>query len=191
MLVSEIPTRNEIDMNYEDTYRQIVKSAKASQIEQATQWYADAEAVAHEIVDIYKSRNMDVSLEQAASIVSAFSPRQRWSTNVRQALRFAHGDDTMRCLPNNLKMAQRALEIGFDALNGKKTNSFARNIAGDENAITIDIWMMRSAGLTKDSPNKTDYTQLSNAIEKIAMETAMTPRTIQALVWIVYRGSAA
>jgi hypothetical protein len=88
-------------------------------------------------------------------------------------------------------MAQRALEIGFDALNGKKTNSFARNIAGDENAITIDIWMMRSAGLTKDSPNKTDYTQLSNAIEKIAMETAMTPRTIQALVWIVYRGSAA
>ena len=191
MLVSEIPTRNEIDMNYEDTYRQIVKSAKASQIEQATQWYADAEAVAHEIVDIYKSRNMDVSLEQAASIVSAFSPRQRWSTNVRQALRFAHGDDTMRCLPNNLKMAQRALEIGFDALNGKKTNSFARNIAGDENAITIDIWMMRSAGLTKDSPNKTDYSQLSEAIEKIAQETAMTPRTIQALVWIVYRGSAA
>ncbi len=191
MLVSEIPTRNEIDMNYENTYRQIVKSAKASQVEQATQWYADAEAVAHEIVDIYKTRGMDVSLEQAASIVSAFSPRQRWSTNVRQALRFAHGDDTMRCLPNNLKMAQRALEIGFDALNGKKTNSFARNIAGDENAITIDIWMMRSAGLTKDSPNKTDYSQLSEAIEKIAMETAMTPRTIQALVWIVYRGSAA
>jgi len=191
VLVSEIPTRNEIDMNYENTYRQIVNSAKASQIEQATQWYADAEAVAHEIVDIYKTRGMDVSLEQAASIVSAFSPRQRWSTNVRQALRFAHGDDTMRCLPNNLKMAQRALEIGFDALNGKKTNSFARNIAGDENAITIDIWMMRSAGLTKDSPNKTDYSQLSEAIEKIAMETAMTPRTIQALVWIVYRGSAA
>jgi len=191
VLVSEIPTRNEIDMNYENTYRQIVKSAKASQIEQATQWYADAEAVAHEIVDIYKTRGMDVSLEQAASIVSAFSPRQRWSTNVRQALRFAHGDDTMRCLPNNLKMAQRALEIGFDALNGKKTNSFARNIAGDENAITIDIWMMRSAGLTKDSPNKTDYTQLSEAIEKIAQETAMTPRTIQALIWVVYRGSAA
>ena len=178
-------------MNYENTYRQIVKSAKASQIEQATQWYADAEAVAHEIVDIYKTRGMDVSLEQAASIVSAFSPRQRWSTNVRQALRFAHGDDTMRCLPNNLKMAQRALEIGFDALNGKKTNSFARNIAGDENAITIDIWMMRSAGIPKDSPSKKDYTQLSEAIEKIAMETAMTPRTIQALVWIVYRGSAA
>ena len=191
MLVSEIPTRNEIDMNYENTYRQIVKSAKASQVEQATQWYADAEAVAHEIVDIYKTRGMDVSLEQAASIVSAFSPRQRWSTNVRQALRFAHGDDTMRCLPNNLKMAQRALEIGFDALNGKKTNSFARNIAGDENAITIDIWMMRSAGLTKDSPNKTDYSQLSEAIEKISQETAMTPRTIQALIWVVYRGSAA
>lgn len=178
-------------MNYENTYRQIVAQAKPSQIEQATQWYADAELVAHEIVDIYKSRDMEVSLEQAASIVSAFSPRQRWSVNVRQALRFAHGDETMRCLPNNLKMAKSALENGFDALNGKKTNSFARNIAGDENAVTIDIWMLRSAGLTKDSPNKTDYTQLSQAIEKIAQETAMTPRTVQALVWIVYRGSAA
>jgi hypothetical protein len=51
--------------------------------------------------------------------------------------------------------------------------------------------MMRSAGLTKDSPNKTDYSQLSEAIEKIAQETAMTPRTIQALIWVVYRGSAA
>jgi thermostable 8-oxoguanine DNA glycosylase len=178
-------------MNYENTYRQIVAEAKPSQIEQATQWYADAEAVAHEIVDIYKTRNMDVSLEQAASIVSAFSPRQRWSVNVRQALRFAHGDETMRCLPNNLKMAKSALENGFNALNGKKTNSFARNIAGDENAITIDIWMMRSVGIAKSQPSKKDYTQLSEAIEKIAMETAMTPRTVQALVWIVYRGSAA
>ena len=56
-------------MNYENTYRQIVAQAKPSQIEQATQWYADAELLAHEIVDIYKTRNMDVSLEQAASIV--------------------------------------------------------------------------------------------------------------------------
>jgi len=191
VLVSEIPTRNEIDMTYENIYRQIVAQAKPSQIEQATQWYADAEAVAHEVVSIYKSRDMDVSLEQAASIVSAFSPRQRWSVNVRQALRFAHGDEEMRCLPNNLKMAKSALENGFNALNGKKTNSFARNIAGDENAITIDVWMMRSAGIPKDSPSKKDYTQLSEAIEKIAMETAMTPRTVQALVWIVYRGSAA
>ena len=178
-------------MNYENTYRQIVKQAKPSQIEQAAQWYADAESVARDIVDIYRSRGMDVSLEQAASIISAFSPRQRWSTNVRQALRFAHGDENMRCLPNNLKMAKRALEVGFDALNGKKTNSFARNIAGDENAVTIDIWMMRSAGIPKDSPSKKDYTQLSKAIENIAMETALTPRTVQALVWIVYRGSAA
>lgn len=178
-------------MDYENTYREIVKMAKPSQIEQATQWYADAEAVAHEVVSIYKSRGMNVSLEQAASIISAFSPRQRWSVNVRQALRFAHGDEEMRCLPNNLKMAKSALEIGFDALNGKKTNSFARNIAGDENAVTIDIWMMRSAGIPKDSPSKKDYSQLSEAIEKIAMETALTPRTVQALVWIVYRGSAA
>jgi thermostable 8-oxoguanine DNA glycosylase len=157
----------------------------------AVQWYADAELVAHDVARILNNRGVNATLEVGASVVSSFSPRQRWSVNVRQALRFAHGDEEMRCLPNNLKMAKSALENGFDALNGKKTNSFARNIAGDENAITIDVWMMRSAGIPKDSPSKKDYTQLSEAIEKIAMETAMTPRTVQALVWIVYRGSAA
>lgn len=180
-----------MSLTYLDEYRKIVKSAKPSQIEQASKWYLEAEEIAREIVDIYKSRNMDVSLEQAASIVSAFSPRQRWSVNVRQSLRFAHGDEDMRTLPNNLKMAKNALEKGFDALNGKKTNSFARNIAGDENAVTIDVWMMRSAGIAKDSPSKKDYAALTEAINIVALENALTPRTTQALIWIVYRGSAA
>jgi len=75
-------------------------------------------------------------------------------------------------------------------LKGQKTNAFARAIAGDENAIVIDVWMMRAAGMEKDSPNKTEYAELSEAVRRIAEKFGMTARTAQALIWILVRGSA-
>lgn len=177
-------------MSYSNLYREIVKSATPAQIEQAVQWYADAELVAHEMVGIFDARGIGVNIENTASIISAFSPRNRWSRNVLQALNFAHGMDNYVGLKNNLVMAENAMVNGFNALKGMKTNSFARNIAGDENAVTIDVWMMRAAGLTSDSPNKTQYRELSQAVTDVAMEYRMTPRAMQALIWIIFRGSA-
>ena len=177
-------------MNYENTYRQIVKSAKASQIEQATQWYADAELLAHDLIRIYQSRGISVTLENTASVISSFSPRQRWNRNMVQALEFAHGGEP-KGLSNNLRMARQSEEFGFDALKGLKTNAFARAIAGDEDAVTIDVWMCYAAGLDTNAPNKTQYRELSEAVRVIASEMKMTPRVMQALIWIIYRGSAA
>lgn len=177
-------------MNYTDTYRELVKTATPAQIEQAVQWYADAELVAHEMILIFAKRGINVTLENTASVISGFSPRNRWSRNVIQALNFAHGLDNYVGLKNNLVMAENAMTQGFDALKGMKTNSFARNIAGDENAVTIDVWMMRAAGLNADSPNKTQYKELSQAVTDVAIEFRMTPRAMQALIWIIFRGSA-
>jgi hypothetical protein len=87
-------------------------------------------------------------------------------------------------------MAQAALELGFDALKGLKTNAFARAIAGDTDAVVIDVWMMRAALMTTDSPNKSQYNMLADTVRKIASEHGITPRTTQALIWIVKRGSA-
>jgi hypothetical protein len=80
--------------------------------------------------------------------------------------------------------------MGFNALRGQKTNAFAKAIAGDENAITIDVWMCYAAGLETNAPNKTQYKELSLAVENVAKEMKLTPRTMQALIWIVFRGSA-
>lgn len=172
-------------------YRNIVKSATPAQIEQATQWYADAELLAHDIVSIFRKRGVNCNLENAASVISAFSPRQRWSRNVVQAIEFANGGEPSG-LKNNLRMAQYAMVDGFKALNGLKTNSFAKAIAGDENAITIDVWMIKAAGyVNKNSVNKTEYRELSDAVNTVAYELGLTPRTTQALIWIIYRGSAA
>ena len=177
-------------MNYENTYREIVKQAKPSQIEQATQWYADAELLASDLIRIYQSRGINLTLEHTASVISSFSPRQRWNRNMVQALEFAHGGEP-KGLKNNLRMAQQSQEIGFDALKGQKTNAFARAIAGDDEAVTIDVWMCYAAGLDTNAPNKTQYRELSEAVRIVASEMKMTPRVMQALIWIIYRGSAA
>ena len=92
-------------------------------------------------------------------------------------------------LSQNLRMAINAKADGFAALNGPKTNAFARAIAGDVDAVVIDVWMARAAGV-KDSPSKGEYTMCADAVRTIAAETGLSPRTVQALIWIVVRGGA-
>jgi hypothetical protein len=165
-------------------YSGYVLRSTMQQIEQAATWYFEAQEVAEDVAE-----NLGVSLEIGASVVSAFSPRERWSSNVAKALAFSMGKPVTG-LGNNLRMAQAALELGFDALKGQKTNAFARAIAGDTDAVVIDVWMMRAAGMQIDSPNKSQYNMLADTVRKIASEHGITPRTTQALIWIVKRGSA-
>lgn len=176
-------------MNTLMNYRQIAQSATPSQIVQAMTWYNDAQSVAEEISFILTDRGYNVDIETCAAIVSAFSPRQRWSVNVRHAIEFANGE-TPKTLGNNVRMAQSAIHEGIRALKGQKTNAFARAIAGDMDAITIDVWMLKAAGLDRNDTNKTIYAELSEAVRIVADEFAMSARDMQALIWIVFRGSA-
>ena len=170
--------------DYSNNLLPFVLEATFGQVEQASVWYCDAEKVALEV-----ARNLDTTLEIGASVVSAFSPRERWTSNVAKAIAFSLGEKVTG-LSNNLKMAQASLILGYDALKGPKTNAFARAIAGDENAVVVDVWMMRAAGCENDSPNKKQYNEISEAIGDIAKRFGMTPRACQALIWILVRGSA-
>ena len=165
-------------------FSDLMLQATMSQVEAAATWYFEAQEVAEDVAEI-----LGASLEVGASIVSAFSPRERWSSNVAKAYAFANGKPVTG-LQNNLRMAQAAMSDGFDALRGQKTNAFARAIAGDSDAVVIDVWMCRAANLGTDSPNKSQYLALSDAIRKVAAEHGITPRTAQALIWIIVRGSA-
>jgi len=166
-------------------YHNCIMQATLAQVEQASVWYHDAQDVAHNVAS-----NLGVSMEVGASIVAAFSPRERWSSNVHKALSFSMGMQ-VKGLTNNIKMANDALELGFDALKGQKTNAFARAIAGDTDAVVIDVWMIRAAGMdASKGVNKSDYNMLADTVRKIASEHGLTPRTAQALIWIVKRGSA-
>ena len=161
-------------------FRSMVRKATPGDIAAASLWYREAEDIAREIAD---------DVEIGASVISAFSPRQRWATNVTHARMFMAGENP-RTLGNNLRMAHRALNMGFDALNGLKTNAFARAIAGDANAVVVDVWMMRAAGFEHDSPNVGQYRMVTEAVNRIARETGLEPRVAQALIWILQRGEA-
>ena len=87
-------------------------------------------------------------------------------------------------------MAENSLVYGFKALKGLKTNAFARAIAGDENAITIDVWMCYAGGLKTNAPNRAQYREMSEAVITLATEIKLSPRATQALIWIIFRGSA-
>jgi hypothetical protein len=170
--------------NYVEIYSQVASKATFGQVEQASKWYLDAERVAHEV-----AANLNTDLEVGASVVSAFSPRERWTNNVQKAVAFSLGQKVVG-LPNNLKMAEKAISLGYDALKGQKTNAFARAIAGDEQAVVIDVWMLRALGIEKKTPTQTQYVEMARAVKKVATLHGMTPRAMQALIWIVVRGSA-
>lgn len=170
--------------NYVEIYSEIASRATFGQVEQASKWYVDAERIAEEV-----ARNLDVSLEVGATIVSAFSPRERWSVNVARAISFSLGEK-VTCLKNNLVMANNAFTMGFKALNGMKTNAFAKAIAGNEDAVVIDVWMLRALGIEKKTPSQSQYAEMAKAVTTVATKHGMTPRAMQALIWIVVRGSA-
>jgi hypothetical protein len=109
--------------------------------------------------------------------------------NVAKAIAFSLGE-TVTALGNNIRMANASLELGFKALNGQKTNAFAKAIAGDENAVVIDVWMLRAVGIEKKSPTQAQYKVLADAVTATANMYGMTPRSMQALIWIIVRGNA-
>jgi hypothetical protein len=170
-------------MDYYAIYSGLIKNATFGQVEQASKWYMDAERVAAQV-----ARNLDSTLEVGATVVSAFSPRERWTNNVTKAISFSLGNH-IPGFKNNMLMANNAIAFGYDALKGLKTNAFAKAIAGDENAVVIDVWMLRAVGIEKKTPNQTQYKQLADAVAKVAFDNGMTPRATQALIWIVVRGS--
>jgi len=184
ILLSSTPNESR-RMTIAKKLEEYVSRATPGQIEQATKWYLEAEKVAVKVAE-----NLGTpSLEIGASVVSAFSPRERWISNVAKALQWSNGKPVTG-LPNNLKMAEASKVLGFEALKGPKTNAFARAIAGDESAVVVDVWMMRAAAMPTDSPNKKQYDDVATAVTEVSVKYGLTPRTAQALIWIIVRGSA-
>ena len=168
--------------NYKDIYSSLIAKASFGQVEEASKWYVDAERIAEQV-----ATNLGTTLEVGATVVSAFSPRERWSVNVARAIAWSLGEQ-VTCLKNNLVMANNALTLGFSALKGLKTNAFAKAIAGDEQAVVIDVWMLRAVGIEKKTPSQSQYSELARAVTAAAVEVGMTPRSAQALIWIIVRG---
>ena len=163
----------------------LLASATLFDLHAAMAWYDDA----REFAESLRVQRPEWSLQVAASVVSAFSPRVTWAHNKRKAHEYAQGI-TPKGLRSHVEAADRCVREGFDGLRGPKTNAFARAIAGDRDAVVVDVWMCRAAGLGKDAPNKTEYRIIANAVREVASAYNMDAATMQALLWIIIRGKA-
>lgn len=158
-----------------------------------TVWYDEAQDVAR---DIAAGTPFDVN--QIAGVLSAISPRMPWGRNKTVAreivARFLSNrqDFTGLAINANVNLAVSIL-MGSDpgtVLKNKRL-AFYRNIAGDPNAVTVDVWAVRAATRNPklDGPGNC-YTEVADAYGIAADMVRVPARVMQAVVWVTYRRHA-
>lgn len=75
-------------------------------------------------------------------------------------------------------------------LSGRKVQNFYRNLVGDENAVTLDTWMLRLFGWYdrhKGTPSKNQYDRMADVFRKVARHNGYAPAEFQAMLWVRFR----
>ncbi len=170
------------------------------------EWYGAAYARAADLGARY-----GFTTAQAAGVIAAASPRTKWNENLADAeLILAWAEDARDGLPvaDLIDLASRchalgqfvrkaaevvALDDPLTGLHGPKQRAFYRNIMGDADGVTVDVWATRAATYGKlDGPrSRKQYADIAAAYVRAARCVGTTPRDLQAAVWVAYRGSNA
>ena len=91
------------------------------------------------------------------------------------------------CLFGDGSTCREMLNIGatLGKSSGMKTGSFARNLLGDEYAVTLDVWMARALGVDAEKlfGSRPLYFAGSVLVRQAAIVTGMTPAQCQAAIW--------
>lgn len=168
--------------------------ASASDVESGARWYDEAGELASSLI------HAAGSLEHAAAVISHLSPRTSWARNVAGAVALVtNGPGAARelgCIGDNITRAARALE-SVDPLNSfgptaPKTRAFAANIAGDREAVTVDVWAARVVSVDEALLSRVGvYDAIAHAYRLAARRRGVDPATMQATTWIVARNGRA
>lgn len=163
--------------------------ASKSDIESGARWYDEAGDLA---ASLAAQHGYDV--ETVAGVIAALSPRTPWSRNVAGtvALLADQDDPPTYLISRNVDTALQILEGDIEGPTGPKTAAFARNIAGDREAVTVDVWACRVASLDEDLlSRKGAYEAVAHAYRLAARRRGVDPATMQATTWIVARNGRA
>ena len=163
--------------------------ATAADVEAGATWYGEAQTLAADLAEHVGD------VERAACLIAALSPRTTWSRNVAGAVAMAHGETPAGCIGTNVDRAQNVLDAAdpFDGLgNGPKVAAFARNIAGDVESVTVDVWACRVADLDETLLGRVGaYDAVAHAYRLAARRRGVAPATMQATTWVVARNGRA
>lgn len=181
-----LPTLNTLVARIEATYKRATKS----DVESGATWYNEAQELAFNL-----GRNSGHGMHHAAAVISHLSPRTTWTRNVTGAITLlTYGEKADGILGANYDRARGSLnfEDPADSFGGPKTLRFYRNIAGDTEAVTVDVWALRVVGLDDSTiGRKGVYDAIEAAYQIAARNHGLAPSTMQATTWIVARSGRA
>jgi len=167
-------------------------------------WYARANEIAVQLADRY-----EISLIQAAGVIAALSPRNKWERNVADAENLirvwsidpASADSVKVCTfgPNKAKairILNEAPQSDADVLailSGPKLQEFFLCIMGDPNEVCIDghaysIWAGDRITLQNvPSIGKKLRQQIKQDYRRAAQDAGLTACQMQAVTWCAWR----
>lgn len=160
------------------------------------QWYWAAQEYALGLSD-----TSGVDIDATAAVIAALSPQLRWRENKRAAhTLLTTGRKESGVLTASFDRANRVLRAidPVAELNrtgrAPKIHSFARNILGQTDSVTIDTWMARLVFGDVDRIHLLGrvgmYDAIANEFRRVAVDVDETPSALQAIVWIQTRGKA-
>ena len=169
--------------------------ATKQQVIEGLHWYADAHCLAVELANKY-----DVTVLQAAQVISVLSPQKKWDTNKLES-RAIFNQYFNGVVPSFKYYApQRVISECYCIMDGSwlipskraKTYSFADNIAYvDSLEITIDRHALRvayddtSCKIDKVGINAYKYARL--AYQQVANGLDIMGYQLQAITWVTYK----
>lgn len=134
--------------------------------------------------------------ESVAVALAHLSPQLKWRDNVIavEAL-LGGGDKPAPVLSRSWELAKASLyaDHPLDTFGRRadKTRSFAHAILGDTNAVPVDVWMARVAGVDPvEIRSRSGYFVVSNAFRQAARNIEHPPRDLGAVVWCQIRGAS-
>jgi len=167
------------------------------------EWYNEANRYCKEL-----GNRFNVSIQQAAGIIAAFSPQAGWAENKRYAVSFfINPTHRLRSLVQDLK-ARKIVTLKSEAdiyhslsVNGSayKTKSFFLNILNPDiqTDVTIDRHAVAVCIQSPDNPSalgkeyanitKAQYDFFQMCYIKAANTLDILPHQLQAITWLTYR----
>lgn len=131
-----------------------------------------------------------LELEPVVYATAALSPLLKWERNIQATRALLTGRKPGAVFKSNVDKARRCLAGDLGALSGQKVQSFAANIMGDHNRVTVDTWAWRIwAGVRDGARTLTPvlYATIEHDYKVAADAAGLTPAAFQAVTWTTIR----
>jgi hypothetical protein len=172
----------------------IYRQATDAQIAEGISWYADAHSLALAL--------SPDDVKRGAGVIAALSPRQDWAGNQRLAIRAFADGHASGTLGDQIRKADRIIagESPDDVLGGDKVRSFygviadptdAHAVVVDRHAFDVAVGRVTDDGTRRWLSKSWAYGIYADAYRRAAKRVGISPSQLQAVVWVVWRETAA